>query len=714
MKGWVGKILRVNLDNGSIEKEDTSKYLDYTGGIGFGYKVIFDEAPTADPFSPENRLVFATGPLTGTFAPSTGRSEVISISPHVYASGSKHPLVTRSGFGGYWGAELKFAGYDALIVQGKAQRPVFINIVGDTVSIEDAAFIWGQDTFAAQDLIKQKLHDEDTQIAVIGPSGERLVRISPIIHRIGNAAGQGGFGAVMGSKNLKAIAVRGKNGVQVAHKKELIEYVKSVREFQPGPLGSTPLSTGPLSWTEKHIDPSDINKQALRFDQTKSCAPWLNKYHIKSQSCYSCPQGCYAYMNVPGMGGGQVSCTQWFYSWMGNRDKATFLANQLANKLGIDTFEMFPMIQFVWHLQDETIGGKSILQLLHDKGLVTTEIKNGLEKGHYPPKGDLGEVGLGILMQMIAYRQSFLGDCLAEGFRRAMDRLARELDKQGLKEAAERVMAFENMEGIMGGVVGGNGGWGMSAHYDPRTYGYYWALNFAMENRDPNRHSMTNLLEWTGLSFEQAMPVAKQHWGDDVAQNGLSDIWRERDVPLVWNGQKSAKANAFLGQFIHYRACIKDSIPVCDWVFPIMTSGREDRKYAGDTSVEYKLFEYVTGEKMTQEALNIRAARIWIMHRLLTAMEWGGGSPVNLRTEHDQLPEHFFAPESTRLLPPYPPAEHPHPPLVKEHFEAAKSEYYKLMGWDEATGLPTRSTLKKLGMDDVLASFEARAFKLPA
>ena len=123
MHGWAGKILRVNLDDGSITTENTSKYIKYTGGIGFGYKIIFDEAPTADPFSPENRLIFAAGPLTGSLAPSTGRSEVIAISPHVYAPGSKRPLVTRSGFGGYWGAELKFAGYDAIVVRGKAENP---------------------------------------------------------------------------------------------------------------------------------------------------------------------------------------------------------------------------------------------------------------------------------------------------------------------------------------------------------------------------------------------------------------------------------------------------------------------------------------------------------------------------------------------------------------------------------------------------------------
>ncbi|MBW2570071.1 MAG: aldehyde:ferredoxin oxidoreductase [Deltaproteobacteria bacterium] len=714
MNGWTGTILRVNLDNGLITKEKTSKYMDYTGGIGIGFKVIFDEAPMADPFSPENRIIFATGPMVGTLAPCSGRSEVISISPHVYAPKSKTPLVARSGFGGYWGAELKFAGYDAIIVQGKAKKPVYISINNDKVEIKAANSLWGLDSFKAQENIKKNLKDEKVQIAVIGPSGENLVRIAPILHRVGNAAGQGGFGAVMGSKNLKAIAVRGTNGVEVADKKGLIKYVKSVREFQPGPLGSTPLSTGPLSWTEKHIDPKDINKQALRFDQTKSNAPWLNKYHIKSQSCYSCPQGCYAYMNIKGMGGGSVSCTQWFYSWMGNKDKATFLANQLANKLGVDTFEMFPMIQFVWYLQDTVVDGKNILQHMRDKDLVTSKIQNGLEEGHYPPKGKLSTVGLETLMNMITYRQSFLGDCLAEGFRRAVDLIAIKFNKLGMKKVADKVKHFEHMEGIMGGVVGGNGGRGMSAHYDPRTFGYYWAVNFAIENRDPNRHSMTNLLEWTGLSFEQALPIGRKVWGKAVADNGLNDIWRERDHPLEWNGKKSAFANAVLAKFIHDRGCIKDSIPVCDWAFPIMTSGREDREYTGDVSVEYKLFELVTGEKMTQKKLDEKAARIWNMHRLLTAMERGGGKAVNLRKEHDQLPDHFFVPTKTRLMPPYPPAEPPHPPLDKKLFEETKVEYYKLMGWDTKTGLPTRSTLKKLGMSDVLKKFEAKAFRLPA
>ena len=713
MNGWVGTILRVDLTTGKITKEDTSKYLDYIGGTGIGYKIIFDEAPMADPFSPESRMVFITGPLTGTLAPASGRMGVTYISPHVYAPKSKHPLVIRSAVGGQFGAELKFAGYDGLIVQGKAAKPVFISIDEDDVSIEDASDIWSQNTFVTQDMIKARLGNGRAQIICTGPSGENLVRIAPLIHRLGNAVGQGGAGAVFGSKNLKAIAVHGKKRVKVAHKDALVKYVQSVREFQPAPLGATPLSKGSLRWTEKHWAADDINHQACRFVQSKTNAPAIHKYHVKNQSCFSCPQGCFDYMYVPEMGAGSVTCVQWFFSWLGNKDKGIFLANQLTNQLAINSFEMIPMIQFIWYLQDETVDGKSLLDLLHEKGLVSNKLKKGLESLHYPPKGQVGEEGLTTLLHMITYRQEFLGDACAEGFCRAMDIIEAELKKLGLNEAAAKVRRFEDMEGIRSGVVGGHGGWGMSTHYDPRTFGYYWAVHYVMDNRDPTRHALTNLLEWTGLSFEETMPIARKHFGEEMAENGLIDLFRPRDVPLNWNGQKSALANAYIAQFINIRGCVKDSLTLCDWVYPIMVSGREERGYMGDISVEYKLYELVTGEKMTQGEMDRRAAKGWNLHRLITAMEWGGGKPVNLRKEHDQLPERFFSPPENHLRPPFPKSQSPHPPLNKEYFEASKTEYYKLMGWDVDTGLPTRSSLKKLGMDDVLASFETRAFRLP-
>jgi len=146
-----------------------------------------------------------------------------------------------------------------------------------------------------------------------------------------------------------------------------------------------------------------------------------------------------------------------------------------------------------------------------------------------------------------------------------------------------------------------------------------------------------------------------------------------------------------------------------------MTSSRKDRQYAGDTSFEYRLFSLITGEKINQAELDKRAARIWNMHRLLTALEWGGGNPVNLREGHDQIPEHYFLPLEERLLPPFDPIRgQDYPPLDRKKFEMTKVEYYRIMGWDEKTGLPGRATLEALDMKDEADRFETIGFKLPA
>ena len=482
----------------------------------------------------------------------------------------------------------------------------------------------------------------------------------------------------------------------------------------PADLGSTPLNKKYFAW-DKYTDPRDMNQQALRVNQAYTMAPHLAKYHIKSVGCFSCPIACYTLISVPGRGTGALSCTQFFYGWVGNRDGTTFHANQLANRLGINTFEMIPMIQFVCYLQDTTFGGRPIVQHMVDLGMVPEKIKKDLDDLHYPPGGRVGPEAIEALMHMIAYKQGILGQCLSQGFRRAMDMLAQTFTDRKRPDVAAAIMGFRDMEGILNYAEGGNGGRGMSGHYDPRTQGYYWAVNFGMENRDPNRHGLINLTKWSGFDFDRARSMATDIWGREVADNGLSDVHRDPDIPLTWNGSRSAHANAVIARFIHYRGCIKDSLTVCDWVYPVMSSVRKEKGYKGDMSLEHKLVAYVTGEKIDQEELNKRAARIWNLHRLLTALEWGGGEPVNLRQDHDHIPDHFFLPKEKRLLPGFDPLPTVHHlPLERDKFEATKTAYYRVMGWDEATGLPRRATLKALDMMDEIERFEDIGFTLPA
>ena len=211
MYGWIGTILRVNLTNRAVSKEPLNPALakQYIGARGLGTKIMYDEVdPRVDPLSPENKLIFAPGPFTGTFAPSGGRYNVITKGP---LTGT----IAASNSGGAFGPELKFAGYDLLIIEGKATSPVYLYIRDDKVEIRDAGKIWGKEVPDTTDMIRAET-DEDAKVACIGPAGERLVLFANVMNEMHRAAGRSGVGAVMGSKNLKGIAVVGGGAVKAA------------------------------------------------------------------------------------------------------------------------------------------------------------------------------------------------------------------------------------------------------------------------------------------------------------------------------------------------------------------------------------------------------------------------------------------------------------------------------------------------------------------
>ncbi|MBJ6725577.1 aldehyde ferredoxin oxidoreductase N-terminal domain-containing protein [Geomesophilobacter sediminis] len=209
--GWTGKILRIDLSTGAITTEETMKYKEYLGGTGIGWKVLWDEVPPGTKaWDPENRIVFGVGPLTGCGAPSSGRMVVTSLMPvHI------NDLPGAGHMGGAWGPELKYAGWDSLIIQGKAAAPVWIRIVDDEVSIEDASELWGNGTYRTATAICTEM-GSDAHVAAIGQAGENLCRLSCIISDRHHSAGGGGLGSVMGSKNLKAIGVKGTGSVRIA------------------------------------------------------------------------------------------------------------------------------------------------------------------------------------------------------------------------------------------------------------------------------------------------------------------------------------------------------------------------------------------------------------------------------------------------------------------------------------------------------------------
>ena len=212
MYGWTGNVLRVNLSDGTIKKEplrvkDAEAFI---GARGLGSKYWIDDVKdlSIDPLSPKNNLLFATGPLTGTLATSGGRYEVVCKAPLTGA-------LAASNSGGYFGPELKYAGYDLIIFEGKAPKPVYLYVYNDTVEIRDASALWGKTTHETTDAILAET-DPDAKVACIGPAGEKGVLFAAVINDKHRAAGRSGVGAVMGSKNLKAVAVRGTKGVNTA------------------------------------------------------------------------------------------------------------------------------------------------------------------------------------------------------------------------------------------------------------------------------------------------------------------------------------------------------------------------------------------------------------------------------------------------------------------------------------------------------------------
>ena len=201
--GWTGKILRIDLSNRKVTEEPIKKYADnYIGGMGIGMRILWDEnSANVAPLDPDNRIVFMTGPITGTPAPTSGRIEVCT-----KAEGTEPPMCTRSGLGGSWGPELKFAGYDGLIVQGKADKPVYLLIQDGKAEIKDASHLWGKGAIEVRELLKGEL-GRDTRVAAIGAAGDNMATMANVIADE-DSSGSSGFGAVMGSKQLKAIAVR--------------------------------------------------------------------------------------------------------------------------------------------------------------------------------------------------------------------------------------------------------------------------------------------------------------------------------------------------------------------------------------------------------------------------------------------------------------------------------------------------------------------------
>jgi len=509
--GWAGRILRINVTDRSTQVIPTQHYSKrFIGGLGIAAKIAWDEIkPDIGALDPDNKLIYATGPLTGTLAPGSGRMEIVGKSPRTFPK----EVVTRSGMGGYWGVELKYAGYDAVILEGEAEEPLYIWIDKEKVKFFDASDLWGKDTFITQKRLKKK-HGAKTQVICVGPAGENKSRIATIISETSFASGKSGFGAVMGAKKVKAIAVQGKDGhIDVAHPGRLINLASYYRDL----LGYNPMR----EWTVGYI-PTDYH---LRF---------YKKYRAGNASCFGCPLQCFAFIKVPGLDSSQVNCVNYYYmnpaySYYGETlegDQALWEGVVLCNKLGICSFEIAGMVPW--------------LKDLFDASLID-ENSSGLPLSQHGSRKFIKE-----LLTSITFRKN-IGDVLAEGAARAATMLP------GSWPFYEKYYPAH----------------GQVEHNSVRDFPGI-ALLWALDSRDPMidhhayRHLSVSRQRWPNphkLSLEKAQAVSEKIFGSKTAID--HSTYAEKPKAIAYCQNRSAVIN---------------SLVLCDFLYPIFVSqSREDR-----------------------------------------------------------------------------------------------------------------------------------------
>lgn len=412
--GYNGKILRVNLTQHTTAVEQLSEPFcrKYLGGAGFiAYYLTKEVKPGIDPFSPDNKLIFMAGPLTGLPFSGSGRNCI----------GTKSPLTggyAKSEVGGFWGAEMRRAGFDGIIVEGKSEKPVYLWVHDGDAQIKDAGHIWGKKTLDAQEAIRAELGDNLIRVAQIGPAGENLVRFACIINELKEAAGRGGTGAVMGSKNLKAIAVRGNKTPEIASNDAIVEYRKWLLDNKKLWQGFHDYGTGAAPMMLSLIPAGNIPIRNFRdgdFPTLANITATAIKDNIRvgMEGCYACVVRCKKIVKVdepsltidPAYGGPEYESLAAFGSTCGVDDlKAVCKANELCNSYSLDAISTGVTIAFAMEC--------------FEKGLLSRQDTGGLELKFG------NSVAMLKIIDLIAHRQG-LGDILADGSRQAAKKIGR-------------------------------------------------------------------------------------------------------------------------------------------------------------------------------------------------------------------------------------------------------------------------------------------------
>lgn len=572
-----GLILKIDLSKETVEKLPSKPVTDiFMGGHGINIKMIYDSVkPESGALDPGNMLAFATGPFTGTLCPGSSRTAVAAKSPLTGCLGI-------SNFGGYWGAELKYAGYDQLVVTGAASKPVYIEIYNDQVVIRDASHLWGMDNYETAAAIRQERGNPDLKILSIGPAGENMVHYASILSRIGDAAGRTGMGAVMGSKKLKAIAVRGTGGVKIADPEG---YINGCLEYHRR-LKSSPdyemYSTIGTVQGQQNNRPAKLspyrNYQTLTSDNPADIVAFVRANMKKKSGCFACPVRCMDVINVPGIGTGITSCTP--YTELTNSIDlsdmdAWWEIMLLCQRYGIDTRQLS--------------GTLSWIMECFQRGILTADDLDGIR-----PEWGQKEPVLQMIEKIV--RREGCGDIFANNMKLAAEQVGKGSSEYAIqtKGSAHFTSDFQHFRGR--------------------------ALAGAVETRGDHLH---------GGSFLECIVESARIKGDKNTEDYFLDLaekWggtRLAGEPLSYVGRAQMMKEVIL------RGQSPDILGHCRfhssaWLsFPI------------DLEFEAKLLSTGLGYDITASDIRLFVERMYTLIRAFNARE-------GFTREHDTLPSRWF------------------------------------------------------------------------
>jgi len=625
--GWCGKILNIDLSELRITERGTMDYADrFLGGRGIATRIYQEEVgPGVGAFDPENRLILMSGPLGATGAQGASRFEVVGKSPMLMPEGFCY-----GNLGGFFGPYLKRAGYDGIVVSGRSEKPVYIWIHDGKAQILDASLLWGKGVYAARDILKQT-HGKNVRFVTTGVAGENMCR-SATLMTDNEGSATGGFGAVMGSKNLKAIAVMGTGSPAVANPSKLKE----------------------LNRLAVHLNQRDPLTAPYPEDQVRRTG---------KSSCYQCALDC-KYRNAFQTASGKDvvrKCQSMFvyFPWVmarpGEPAETAVDATGICNDLSLCTMEMFNVIQWI--------------DTCYQAGFLSDK-KTGL---------DMSKLGtyefFNNLANMIARRQGF-GDILADGLLRTGEKLGDQARTHFTNEVS---------------------GVGDGANYSAREY-LMNGLLYALEPRQPI--AMLHEVSWlTGQWVMNQSNPAASPVTSGVFRAAADKFWgHERAWDLNTYAGKAAAATKIID-----RTYVKDSLLLCDSVWPIMVSWNTP-DHVGDPTLESQVFTAATGIETDEAGLNQYGERIFNLQRAILLRE--GRHP-----KADDVPAEFNFTDPVETVFMNPDVIVPGPggnvvsrkgrTLDRDAFETMRQEFYDLRGWDADSGLQKAATLEHLGLSDM-------------